>query len=189
MLRKQIKEIRNAMPELLRQQKSFYISKLTLDLEVFYTNKDEIKKVFVYLPFGSEFDTSFLIKMFRQKGMVVFVPRVNKLTNKMDIVRYDKGCKMVVSDYGIPEPSEEYPSVTSDVLDLVIVPGLAFSPDMDRLGYGGGYYDKLFSEPGFRALKIAPCFEEQILERLPQEEHDSKMDIIVCDKAIYHFDK
>lgn len=178
-------DIRNSIPALLRQQKSFYVSKLFLDNDIFNNSEAEIKTALVYLPFASEFDTSFLTKSFRQKYIEIYVPRVNKLTNKMDIVKYDKHTKMKLSSFGIMEPSLEEESHPPAVLDLVVVPGLAFSAEMDRLGYGGGYYDRLFAEPGFRAIKAAPCFNEQIVDRLPKEAHDVKLDLIVSDKCIF----
>lgn len=185
MLRKQMMDIRNSMPAALRQQKSFYVSKLFLDNDIFHNSENIIKTALVYLPFASEFDTSFLIKAFRQQYIEVYVPRVNKLTNKMDIVKYNKDTKLALSSFGILEPSSSEETYTADILDLVVVPGLAFSAEMDRLGYGGGYYDRLFAESGFKAIKAAPCFNEQIVDRLPREAHDVKLDLIVSDKCIY----
>lgn len=189
MLRKQMMDMRNAIPPQLRQQKSFYISKLLLDQDIFNNSEREIKTAFLYLPFASEFDTSFLFKALSQKYIELYIPRVNKLTNKMDIIKYRKDMKMVISSFGIMEPSAEEETHPASILDLVIVPGLAFSAEMDRLGYGGGYYDRLFSEPDFKAIKAAPCFYEQVVDRLPREEHDKKLDLIVSDKCIYTLDK
>ncbi len=69
-------------------------------------------------------------------------------------------------------------------VDLVLVPGLAFDPNGNRLGRGKGYYDRLLSQSSSRTALVALAFEEQILERLPVEPHDVKMDYIVTENRV-----
>ena len=83
--------------------------------------------------------------------------------------------------YGILEPNEYACEVNIDSLDALIVPGLAFTVDGKRLGYGGGYYDKLLSMESFRAYTIGFCFKYQIIKDLPTEAHDKKVDYIITD--------
>jgi 5-formyltetrahydrofolate cyclo-ligase len=66
---------------------------------------------------------------------------------------------------------------------LLIIPGLAFSKDGHRLGRGGGFYDRFLS--GFSGIRVAVCFEEQILEKIVSEEHDELVSYIVTDTNIY----
>lgn len=68
--------------------------------------------------------------------------------------------------------------------DAVIVPMLGFDKSLQRIGYGGGYYDRFLSAQP-KALKIGVCFEEGKLENLPSEEHDVAMDLIVTEKDVY----
>ena len=83
--------------------------------------------------------------------------------------------------YGILEPNEYACEVSIDLLDALIVPGLAFTVDGKRLGYGGGYYDKLLSMKSFKAFAIGFCFKFQIIKDLPTEIHDRKVDYIITD--------
>lgn len=68
--------------------------------------------------------------------------------------------------------------------DLIIVPMLGFDSTLNRIGYGGGYYDKfLANQPN--ALKVGVCLEQGKVERLPIEPHDIPLDVIITDSAIY----
>lgn len=69
------------------------------------------------------------------------------------------------------------------VPDLLIIPGLAFGRNGERLGRGKGYYDRYLNQ--FQGLKIGVCFEDQIMERVPMEEFDQSMDYIITNKDIY----
>lgn len=66
-------------------------------------------------------------------------------------------------------------------IDLILVPGLAFSEDRHRLGRGGGFFDRLLAGAGKNAFKLGICFSFQILERIPTEAHDVVMDAVVTD--------
>ena len=81
--------------------------------------------------------------------------------------------------YGILEPTGNiFPSLEN--IDLVIVPGMAFNRQGDRLGRGKGYYDKILKEAS-AAWKIGVCFDFQLVEELPVEAHDVRMDCVMCD--------
>ena len=64
-------------------------------------------------------------------------------------------------------------------LDLILVPGVAFSPRGERLGRGGGFYDRAFANHELRAFKIGICFAEQVVEKLPSEIHDREVNLVV----------
>ncbi len=80
--------------------------------------------------------------------------------------------------FGILEPQgeEECPP---ERIDLMICPGVAFTEDGRRLGRGKGYYDRYLSQPDLRAYRVGVCYTHQIVEELPVEEHDVKMDLVV----------
>ena len=67
-------------------------------------------------------------------------------------------------------------------IDLILVPGLAFSKDRHRLGRGGGFFDRLLAGPAANAFKLGVCFSFQILDAVPLETHDVVMDAIVTDQ-------
>jgi len=83
--------------------------------------------------------------------------------------------------YGILEPNENACEVSVNSLDALVVPGLAFTLDGKRLGYGGGYYDQLLSMESLNAYTIGFCFKFQIIKDLPTEAHDKKVDHIITD--------
>ena len=79
---------------------------------------------------------------------------------------------------GIPAPAAHTPAVQPEEIDLLIVPGVAFTRAGDRMGYGGGYYDRYIPRCT-RARVIALAFEEQLLDTLPTEEHDLRIPSII----------
>ena len=109
------------------------------------------------------------------KRMSVVLPRVEGDT----ISFYSYGnCAMVKGAYGINEPQNGLPVDVCEI-DAVIVPGVAFTEDGARMGRGKGYYDRYLSQSGCRALKIGVCYREQIVESIPTEPHDVRMDSVI----------
>ena len=80
--------------------------------------------------------------------------------------------------HGIPAPRAELPTIPPQELDILIIPGLAFTKQGDRLGYGGGYYDR-YLPLCTKAHKVALAFEQQILDSIPTETHDLKIPHII----------
>ena len=72
-----------------------------------------------------------------------------------------------------------------DQIDLILVPGLAFSKDRHRLGRGGGFFDRLLSDRGKNAFKLAICFSFQVVDSIPTEEHDVKVDAVVTEQGVW----
>ncbi|MFI3328229.1 MAG: 5-formyltetrahydrofolate cyclo-ligase [Rikenellaceae bacterium] len=88
--------------------------------------------------------------------------------------------------FGITEPTTNNKSspVNPSQIDMIIIPGVAFTKEGNRLGRGKAYYDRYLSTPQFIAanvLKIGVCFPHQIIEKMPCEEHDIKVDIVICE--------
>lgn len=108
----------------------------------------------------------------------IFLPRVNGST--LDILRYDAD-NMHIGAFNINEPSG-HNTTDIEAIDLVIVPGVAFDKNGNRLGRGKGYYDSLLSN--CRAIKIGVCYDFQLLDNIPAENHDVKMDIIITPKYL-----
>lgn len=90
------------------------------------------------------------------------------------------GKEVVIPD---PDPAAEYPEEL-DRIDVVIVPGVAFTVEGDRLGQGGGWYDRLLADVRPDCVTIGVCFAEQIVETVPTEPHDRRLDHIVTDAGL-----
>ena len=106
---------------------------------------------------------------------VVVLPRV--AGDKMDFYRYNPE-QMSVGAFGISEPQAELPINPAEI-DVIIVPGVAFTLSGKRCGRGKGYYDKYLNSEGFRATKIGVCFAEQIAKDITTEPHDIVMDCVI----------
>ena len=65
-------------------------------------------------------------------------------------------------------------------IDLIVVPGVAFTPSGVRLGRGKGFYDRYLTQPGVRALRFGVCYPHQLVGELPAEPHDVAMDRVFC---------
>ena len=101
--------------------------------------------------------------------------------DEMLIKKYSSTTQMKQGLLGILEP--DWDEIFEGKIDLVIVPGIAFDPQKNRLGRGKGFYDRFFEKNV--VLKIGVCFDFQLLESIPHSKHDIKMDIIVTPDGIY----
>jgi 5-formyltetrahydrofolate cyclo-ligase len=84
--------------------------------------------------------------------------------------------------FGLREPVPPSPAIPVDAadMDLVLVPGLAFTHDGVRLGRGGGYYDRFLADGALRARKLGVCFARQLVQSLPAEKHDQRVDRVIA---------
>ena len=131
---------------------------------------------FVYLSYSSEAPTDKLITTLLENGNGVYCPRIEG--KSMAVVPFSEETSLSV--YGIREPLGE---AYEGELDCIIVPLLAVDRNGNRLGYGGGFYDRFFKKYA-KAKRIAYCYDFQIVNDIPTEAFDEKVDIIVTDKQI-----
>ena len=141
--------------------------------------------VLVTLPFGSEWDTRSLALAAIASGKTLVVPRVNGATRMLELHAISDIASQIALGYrGIPEPLPAMPRVDATAVDWVLVPGVAFSLDGRRLGYGGGYYDRLMSTMASAAVRVVGAFDIQIVARLPVAAHDLCVDLIVTESCL-----
>jgi len=127
--------------------------------------------VMAFVGFKGEPDTDPLFARLAVDGKRLLLPRVEA----SGIVAADGNTPWVASKFGVQEPSG--PAVGVDEIDLVIVPGLAFTPAGDRLGYGQGYYDRLL--PTVSAPTVGVCFDDQLVDELPVAAHDVRVGAVI----------
>ncbi len=130
-----------------------------------------VQSVFCYVSYAEEVETHRLLQWMAAQGIAVSVPRVQEAD--MQAVRWAPGCPMRPNRWGIPEPVD---MPRAQGAELAILPGLAFSEDGQRLGYGGGYYDRWLAGHACRAVGL--CADWQWWASLPTEPHDRRMDAI-----------
>ncbi len=176
-IRGKYKIIRNNIKN--KEEKTLVIKEKLINLEKYKKSKI----IAIFKSFGSEINTTEIIDHSLNNGKVVILPKV--VENNLKFYKISNNEIFVKSKFGIDEPiPEEENLVQNDLIDLIIVPGLSFDKEKNRLGYGGGYYDRFLSN--VNCMKIGICYEEQIYEGdLPAEKTDIKMDLIVTDKNIY----
>lgn len=146
--------------------------------KLFETNEWKVAKIiksYVTNENHGELDTSFVNEKALAEGKTLLLPRINKTSNLIEaIVTKDLSKEnFTIGSFGIKEPIGEEEMVP----DLVIVPGIAFDKDGNRIGYGGGYYDKYLEDKS--VVKIGFLYNFQLYNNIDSEEHDVKMDKII----------
>jgi len=174
-MRKQILEKRNSLTKEEIKEKSKIIKKKLFSSEEY----QQAKTVSFFVSFGSEVDTHDMIKE-ALKEKEVCVPIVQGdyiiLSKINDFDDLDKKGK-----YGILEPSSII-EVDKELVDLIIVPGVAFDKKGHRIGYGKGYYDSLLID--YKGNTIGLCFSLQLISKVPVKEHDVRVKKVITEKEI-----
>lgn len=170
-LRKEIRDLKRAMTEEEIVARSEKLGRLFADSQAYL----EAKTIYGYLPYNQEVRTVPMLEQALKDGKKVAVPKVFGDTMHF-IYLQDLSC--VEKGYaGIPEPVANEP-VAEDKTALVLMPGLAFTRNGDRMGYGGGFYDRfLAEEPDHPTLAL--CYDFQIVDKLPTEEFDIPVDTVL----------
>ncbi|MBQ5607457.1 MAG: 5-formyltetrahydrofolate cyclo-ligase [Oscillospiraceae bacterium] len=170
-LRREIREKKRAMTEqeiVLRSEK---LGALFVASKAYQS----AKTIYGYLPYNQEVRTVPMLEQALKDGKRVAVPKVYGDTMRFI---YIEDMSAVAKGYaGIPEPIADGP-VAEDETALVLMPGLAFTKKGDRMGYGGGFYDRfLAQEPNHPTLAL--CYAFQMVENLPVEEYDIPVDVVL----------
>lgn len=129
----------------------------------------EAEVIAIYLPFNNEVDLTF-INAFKE----CVIPKV--IGNRMIFVKYNKDSEFKRSRYGILEPVELFEVNYKDI-DLIIAPGLAFTKNGSRLGYGKGFYDKYLNE--FNGDYIGVCYNFQLVENIETCIYDIDVSLVI----------
>ena len=147
------------------------------------------KSIMCYVSFGNEVDTHALIKKWISEGKKVSVPCLAGTTKEfryMHAVRINDFNELTAcGNYGILEPPLlECNIVAPNMFDIIIVPGSAFDINKNRMGFGAGFYDRFLSKVSRECHKIGICFDFQVLQKIPYDEYDVPLDLLVTEKRI-----
>lgn len=169
-------EVRRRIKELTPEQKSLSATKIFTRIEQ-NQNFAKAECIAIFASMRDEVSTDYALSAWLKMGKRIVVPRVEG-----DIMRfYDYSPdRMQTGSFGIEEPIGHH-EVSPTEIDLIIVPARAFTRSGERLGRGGGFYDKYMSISGFRAYKIGIAFSIQIFDSLPCDAHDIKVDEVITD--------
>jgi 5-formyltetrahydrofolate cyclo-ligase len=145
----------------------------------------EIIMAFLSTPY--EVDTQLLVQRSWMDLKRVCAPRVSWDQRRMMPIEITSVSNEVREDaLGIREPVAGQPVPIADI-DLVVLPGLAFDLQGNRLGRGRGFYDRFLSHPDYHGTSCAVAFEEQIIEEVPVGPHDVSVDMLVTDQEVRRF--
>ena len=139
------------------------------------------KKILLYSPINGEVDTLKVLKTWIAKKEL-YLPRVDKERAIFHVKRLESLEDLVMGKFNIPEPKKEAPEIDPKGLDLVIVPGVGFDSNGNRIGFGLGYYDRTLKKTS--CPKIGLAYEFQIVDNVPGQSHDVPADIILTEKRI-----
>jgi len=180
----EIRAARDALPAAARHDLSLRISERVRALDIWRS----AECVLLYLSFGSEFDTAPLVADAAAHGKRLCLPRVDRERHALEIHYVkDPARETAPGAFGIREPLAVCARADLVRIDFVLVPGIAFTPHGARLGYGGGYYDRLLGEAKL-APTVAAAFALQIRDHLPTAAIDRGVDWVITESAAYRAD-
>jgi len=179
-LRQRIIAARDNLTPSLRTHSSKHIVAQICSSAIYKT----AQTVLGYLNFGSELASESWIQQALADGKRVVLPRVNKASKHLELFEVkDLDSDVAVGAYGIREPVLERCKRFEALgeIDLILMPGVAFDRAGGRLGYGGGYFDKLMAHLPRRPVLIAGAFAMQVVDEIPQESTDHKLDWLITE--------
>ncbi|MDC0429710.1 5-formyltetrahydrofolate cyclo-ligase, partial [Candidatus Pelagibacter sp.] len=148
---------------------------------LFLKTKTKLKNLGGYYPSNYEIDDIEILEFLEKKNYKISLPIVKK-NNQMNFFKWSRNDPLKINKYGIPEP------VSSKILypDILLVPLLGYDNNLNRLGYGGGFYDRYIEkiEKIKKIIKIGLAFSYQKIISVPINQHDKKLDFIITEKEI-----
>lgn len=180
LLRKKMRYQRNQMDFKDVMEKSQQINqrifKILLD--------EDIHQVFIYMSMENEVDTYGVISKLIRQGMPVGLPRCYP-NGVLRFHQVDELESLMMSPFGVLEPSMDAPVVEPDAHTAIFIPGLAFDAHNNRLGYGGGYYDRYLAAHQTFYGKYFIIFESQRVEEVPCDEWDLPIESVITEERQY----
>ena len=158
------------------------ITESLLKLDVYQQSAN----IMLYIATLSEVQTREIIETAQKDRKKVFVPLITRINQPMLpslVIDFEK--ELSPGYLGILQPKREFFRIyPPDILDLIIVPGVAFTLQGYRLGRGGGYYDRFLSQLKKNTVTVALAFEMQILAQIPYNQNDFPVDYIITEQRV-----
>jgi 5-formyltetrahydrofolate cyclo-ligase len=175
-------QIRN---KIIKIRKKKFNKDLKINLGKFISllkiDKLNFKSIGGYYPSNYEIDDLDILDLFEKNFFKVSLPIIEK-DNQMNFYSWSRNDPLKINKFGIPEP------VSSKIFypDILLVPLVAYDVSLNRLGYGGGYYDRYIEkiEKVKKVMKIGLAFSFQKISSIPINEYDKRLDFIVTEKEI-----
>ena len=168
---------------MMRIRKQKKIKKFTFNfdliLNILKRKKVTGKVIGGYYPYNYEIDILQILKKFEKKKFIITLPKIKK-NSQMNFFEWSTNDPLVINKFGIPEPISKivkYP-------DILLVPLVAFDKNYDRIGYGGGFYDRYIKKVKKRkkVLTIGFAYSFQKVKKIPTNKYDIRLDFIITNK-------
>ena len=145
------------------------------------TNTSDFKNIGGYYPYNYEIDDLEILYLLEKKQFNISLPIINK-DNQMNFFKWSNNYPLKINKFGIPEPESSrifYP-------DILLVPLVGYDGNLNRLGYGGGFYDRYIEkiEKIKKVIKIGIAFSFQKVTSVPTNNYDKKLDFVITEKEI-----
>jgi 5-formyltetrahydrofolate cyclo-ligase len=139
----------------------------------------------LYWPIKNEVLTEPVVRAAASGHKRVGFPLVRAEDRALIYIEVDDPADMAPGTYGIREPRFVRERIIPvEELGLIVIPGVAFDTRGYRIGYGGGYFDRLLTGRSVTATCVAPAFDIQMVDRVPHEEYDRKVDVIFTESRV-----
>jgi 5-formyltetrahydrofolate cyclo-ligase len=173
-------EIRKKIFKLRKKNYFKYLSINSSKLLKFLESKKIKNKIIGgYYPYNYEINILDTLKILEKKNYLISLPKISK-NNKMNFYKWSFKDPLAINIYGIPEPISKK-KINPEIL---LVPLVAYDSELNRLGYGGGFYDRYLSTAmsDKKIIKIGLGFSFQKIDKVPVNQYDKKLDYIITEK-------
>ncbi len=144
-------------------------------------------QIVLYAAAGNEVATDGICSSALADGKRVYFPRLNGRSSRIEIAEISCLLELTPGAFGIPEPPPNRAATDPAALEqpIVCVPGVAFSISGDRIGRGGGHYDRFLAQLAPEAITIGLAYSFQLLDRIPVEPFDQRLNLIITESAVH----
>lgn len=178
-IRSKILKERKRQPEEKNSQASEKIAETLLALPEF----QKAENIYCYMDFAGEVQTKTILKEALRLGKKVWLPKVDG--DIMDFFQASKKEDFETGAFGILEPQGDVKAGKEEAAKgFMVVPGVAFDPERNRVGFGRGYYDK-YLEQYPELFTVAVAFQFQVVEAVPSEENDIRPQVLITEERVY----
>lgn len=180
--RKKIREAQKELTDEYMTEASEAIREQLMRMEEYR----KAKTVMLYVNCGKEVVTRTLMDVANRAGKTVCLPLCYDTDQHlMDARLWNAEHKLVAGAYGIPEPASDAPVIYPEDIDLVVLPCMSCDAECNRIGHGAGYYDRYLAKLRKDAVTIALCYDAILIDNVPTEEHDEKVNAVITEKNIF----
>jgi 5-formyltetrahydrofolate cyclo-ligase len=170
--------------KIINLRKHNFNKNFKINLDTFFSflkKKTNLKNLGGYYPSNFEIDDLEILDLLDKKNYKLSLPKIKK-NNQMNFFNWSNSEPLKINKFGIPEPISKkiiYP-------DILLIPLVAYDNNLNRLGYGGGFYDRYIKkiEEIKKVIKIGLAFSYQKVKKIPIDQYDKKLDFIVTEKEI-----